>query len=52
MAVPVCKRVTGLLTGAVGVSTASDCGESSRVRICERFLLKSPEGIIGTRSGS
>ena len=29
MAVPVCKRVTGLLTGEVGVSTASDCGESS-----------------------
>jgi len=28
MAVPVCKRVIGLLTGVVGVSTASDSGGS------------------------
>ena len=45
MAVPVCKRVTGLLTGEVGVSTASDSGELSQVHICNRFLLKSPEGV-------
>jgi len=45
MAVPVCKRVTGLLTGEVGVSTASNSGELSRVRICDQFLLKSPEGV-------
>ena len=33
MALPVCKRVTGLLNGVVGVSTALDCGESSQVCI-------------------